>query len=337
MKKQTSTETAAGSVEAAQTVGARFVAFGGGTGMSTLLRGLKKHSDNITAIVAVSDDGGSSGRLRKDYDIPPPGDIRNCLVALCDAGELIEQLFQYRFEETDLKGHSFGNLFLTALTKVTGDFQTALQEANRILRVRGKVLPAAPTKVALIAHHADGSKSTGEKEISRSKSEIVKISLRPEQEPISAELREAIDQAEVILLGPGSLFTSVIPTLLGPDTAARIRASRAYKVYVCNVMTQPGETLDYSVADHIRAIERHVGQGLIDCVLVNTGEIPEALGERYAREGAVPVTIDEEEIDRCGVQLVSRDIGCSQDYVRHDSDRLADAIRTILTQRSRCE
>ncbi|MCA8939219.1 MAG: YvcK family protein, partial [Planctomycetes bacterium] len=219
------------------------VAIGGGTGLATLLSGLKAHTDKILAVCTVADDGGSSGRLRKDFNILPPGDIRNCLVALSDSHELLGRLFQYRFEESDLKGHNFGNIFLAALTRVTGDFYTAVKEANHVLNVRGEVLPATLTKVALVAHHADGSKSTGESLIGAGTGKrIERISLKPEPEPASQEIVEKIEEADLIVLGPGSIYTSIIPNLLIKDVLPAIKRSNAIVCYVCNVMTQPGES-----------------------------------------------------------------------------------------------
>ncbi|MCK6439043.1 MAG: YvcK family protein [Planctomycetes bacterium] len=252
------------------------VAIGGGTGMASLLRGLKEHTDKITAVVTVADDGGSSGRLRKDFDILPPGDIRNCLVALADVGPVLEELFQYRFTESDLRGHSFGNLFLAALTRITGDFSKAVEEANRILNVRGRVLPATLTKVALVAHHSDGTKSTGESLIGRGRGKwIERISLKPEPEPASKEIINAIEGADMIVLGPGSLYTSVIPNLLISGILPAIADAPAIKAYVCNIMTQPGETGGYTAADHVDALLRHATPNMLDFAVFRDG-----LGQR---------------------------------------------------------
>jgi len=305
------------------------VAIGGGTGLSTLLRGLKEHTDKITAVCTVADDGGSSGRLRKDFDILPPGDIRNCLVALSDIGPLLEQLFQYRFEESDLRGHSFGNIFLAALTRITGDFSKAVAEANRVLNVRGRVLPATLTKVGLVAHHADGSKSTGESFIGAGTGKrIERISLKPEPEPVSDEIIEAIAQADLIILGPGSLYTSVIPNLLISNMLPAIADSPAIKCYICNVMTQEGETTGYTAADHVEALMRHATPGLLDFVIVNDGEIEPKMLLKYRQKDSEPVIVDEERLEELSqsLEVVHGDLVNSDNVVRHDSDKLAHIV-----------
>jgi uncharacterized cofD-like protein len=317
------------------------VAIGGGTGLATLLRGLKVHTGKILAVCTVADDGGSSGRLRRDFDILPPGDIRNCLVALSNSGPLLEELFQYRFSESDLRGHSFGNIFLAALTRVTGDFNTAIAEANKILNVRGRVLPATLTKVALVAHHTDGSKSIGESLIGSGTTgkRIQRISLKPEPEPASKEILDGIAAADLIILGPGSVYTSVIPNLLIGGMLPALADSPAIKGYVCNVMTQPGETPGYTASDHAEAVIRHATPGLLDFVVVNTGEISEKMQLKYQAQGAAPVVYDKARMQKLAgdFQVTEADLVNTDNVVRHDSSKLAAAIlvtyREILKQR----
>ncbi|MCA8944751.1 MAG: YvcK family protein, partial [Planctomycetes bacterium] len=212
------------------------VAIGGGTGASGLLRGLKEHTDKLTAIVTVADDGGSSGRFRKEFGMLPPGDIRNCLAALSDAGPVLEKLFQYRFEEGDLKGHPFGNIFLAAMTQVSGDFEQAVKEANRVLNVRGRVLPATTTKISLIAEHSDGSKTTGESLVGKVNKPVKQLSIKPEDVQAGTDVVDAIMQADLILLGPGSVYTSVLPNLLIPEITEALLRTTGVVGYICNIM-----------------------------------------------------------------------------------------------------
>lgn len=306
------------------------VAIGGGTGLATLLRGLKLHTEKILAVCTVADDGGSSGRLRKDFDILPPGDIRNCIAALSNDADLLEKLFQYRFQESDLRGHSFGNIFLAALTRVTGSFNEAVEEACRILKVKGRVLPATLTKTALVAHHTDGSKSTGESLIGSGTRRIERISLKPEPEPASQEILQAIEDADLVILGPGSLYTSVIPNLLIGGILPAMVKSPAIKCYICNVMTQPGETPGYTASDHAEALIRHSTPGLLDFMVVNTGEISEKMMLKYQGQGAEPVVCDDRGFERLSVafRIVRADLVNSGNVVRHDSDKLAEAVMT---------
>ncbi|HOU37167.1 MAG TPA: YvcK family protein, partial [Candidatus Omnitrophota bacterium] len=235
--------------------GPKIVAVGGGTGLSTLLTGLKEYTSNITAIVTVADDGGSSGRIRQQFDILPPGDIRNCLVALADASTMMRDLFQFRFEQgSELAGHSFGNLFITVMTRLTGDFEKAIRETSKVLALRGQVIPSTLSNVVLVASHQDGTVTEGEQKIPRANKPIRNVSLRPEGSEATPEALRAIREADLIVLGPGSLYTSIIPNLLIKDITSAISASRAIKVYVCNVMTQPGETDGYSASNHIKAL-----------------------------------------------------------------------------------
>ncbi|MEE2890426.1 MAG: uridine diphosphate-N-acetylglucosamine-binding protein YvcK [Planctomycetota bacterium] len=270
----------------------RIVAFGGGTGMSCLLAGLREEPVEVTAVVSVSDDGGSSGRLRKDFDIAPPGDIRNCLLALSGQEPLWARLLDYRFEESELAGHSIGNLLITALTRVTGDFDLAIRELNRLLRVRGRVLPANGGKLTLIAHHHDGSKSTGEKQIASSGKSIEFLEARPRILEPADDVGRAIEEADLIVFGPGSLFTSVIPPLLIEGIRTRVIESFAPKVYIANVMTQSGETDDMSLFEHLDALERHVGEKIFDEIIVHDGNFPSELLDNYVRQGSVPVVDD---------------------------------------------
>ena len=306
--------------------GIKTVAFGGGTGMASLLTGLKAYTENITAVVTVTDNGGSSGRLRNDFDIVPPGDIRNCLIALADVDPLIQEVFQYRFHEAEFKGHCFGNLFITVLTRVVGNFRGSIRELNRLLRVKGKVIPAAGNKVSLVAHHPDSTKSTGEVEISQSRQPIERIELRPSPVPMSAEIRQAVEEAELFLFGPGSLFTSVIPNLLLEGLVEAIQQNGSPRVYIGNLMTQPGETDGYCLSDHLRALRRHVGSDFPDCVLAHEGTLPEELIEKYKSSGAEPVAsgLSGEEFSR--VRLIERDFFSGSTTARHDSAKLAQVI-----------
>ncbi|OUU20639.1 MAG: hypothetical protein CBC13_10210 [Planctomycetia bacterium TMED53] len=267
----------------------RLVAFGGGTGMSSLLSGLREQPVDVTAVVSVSDDGGSSGRLRKDFDMAPPGDIRNCLLALSSQEPLWARLLDYRFEESELTGHSVGNLLITALTRLNGDFDSAIREMNRLLRVRGKVLPAIGEKLTLIATHPDGTKSTGEEQIVRSGKAIVKVESRPRVLEPADDVAQAIEDADVLVFGPGSLFTSVIPPLLIEGIRKRVVESNALKIYVANVMTQPGETDHMGLADHLDSLERHADKPIIDHVLVHDGTFTEEMQATYSARGCEPV------------------------------------------------
>lgn len=308
--------------------GPHAVALGGGTGLSTLLRGLKSHSDHLTAIVTVADDGGSSGRLRQEMGILPPGDVRNTLVAMADTEPLLERLFQYRFTRGEgLSGHSFGNLFIAAMTEITGDFQEAIRQFSRVLAVRGQVLPSTLQTVQLRAVFEDGTSVLGESEIPKVRRRIRSVSLVPAGVRAVPEARESIEAADIVVLGPGSLYTSVVPNILVRDLAEALRRTRALRVYVCNVMTQPGETDGYRASDHVRAIVQHSGEPLlVDCVLVNTQHVPAALLERYRAEGACPVEADVAELQRMGLVVVTGPLISLSHVVRHDPVRLAEAV-----------
>lgn len=307
--------------------GPRIVAIGGGTGLSTLLQGVKAYTTNLTAVVTVADDGGSSGRLREEFGMLPPGDIRNCLVALAEAGPLMQQLFQYRFAETSaLQGHSFGNLFLTAMTKITGDFERAIQASSRVLAIRGRVIPSTCERVRLVAEHDDGSVTIGESKISLAQHPVRRIYLEPARPKPTREALSAIREADAIVLGPGSLYTSIIPNLLVDEMAEAIVQSKALKVYVCNVMTQFRETDRFAASDHIRALIGHTNPGIIQLCVVNTKPVPLSLLERYKAEQAFPVEADSARIRALGYQVVAGDVISADNYVRHDPDRLARLI-----------
>jgi len=308
--------------------GPNVVAIGGGTGLSTLLSGLKFYTTNITAIVTVADDGGSSGRLRKELGIIPPGDIRNCIAALSDEDKIITELFQYRFKSgNDLEGHSFGNLFITALMEVTGgDFVKAVRAASSILRSRGTVLPSSPEPMKISAELSDGRIIEGESKIPLAKGRIKRIFCEQNKTPAQEEAIEAILNAELIIFGPGSLYTSIIPNLLIPDLTSAIKRSTAHKVYVCNIMTQPGETSGYSVSDHILALLQHSNDpNLVDVVIANDRH-PERLLQKYREKEQEPILIDADVIQNLGIRLVARNLIKEEDLVRHDPKLLARAI-----------
>jgi len=311
--------------------GPKIVVMGGGTGLSTLLHGLKHYTTNITAIVTVADDGGSSGRLRQEFGMLPPGDIRNCLVALADTEPLMQRLFQYRFaEESTLKGHSFGNLFLTAMTKITGDFEQAIQASSKVLAIRGRVIPSTRTKVCLVAEHEDGSVTTGETNISRADEPIRRIYLEPSGCQPTPEALDAIREANAILLGPGSLYTSVIPNLLVERMVEAIVQSKALKIYVCNVMTQSRETHGYRASDHVRALVTHTNPGIIQLCMLNTEPVPPALIEKYHQEQAVPVEPDIQRIRELGYQVVADNLISTENHVRHDPEKVAKVIMQLI-------
>jgi len=302
---------------------------GGGTGLSVLLRGIKSVTSNITAIVTVADDGGSSGRLREDLGMIPPGDLRNCLVALADTEPLMEKLFQHRFGGSgDLAGHSFGNLFIAAMTEVLGDVEKALKESSKVLAVRGRVLPASTQRVRLVAEMTDGSFVEGESQIPLANKKIKQVHLQPGDVEPGQSVLEAILDADAIILGPGSLYTSVLPNLLVKGVAAALRQTPAVKIYICNVMTQPGETDGYTAAQHVQAIIDHAGPGVIDYVVVNSQEVAQPLKDTYASQGAHPVIPDIEAIEALGVQAVEANIISETNLVRHDPVKLS---RTIIS------
>ncbi|WP_309741661.1 MULTISPECIES: YvcK family protein [unclassified Chamaesiphon] len=310
--------------------GPKIVAIGGGTGLSTLLRGLKLYSANLTAIVTVADDGGSSGRLRRDFGVLPPGDIRNCIAALADEEKLLTELFQYRFEAGDgLSGHSFGNLFLTAMSEITGDLERAVVASSKVLAIRGRVLPATLTDVSLWARLADGRTIEGESNIGGSDGQIVEIGCSPANPPALPAAIAAIEEADYIIMGPGSLYTSVISNLLVPEIAAAIAARQVPRLYVCNIMTQPGETTGYTVADHIESIDRACGHKLFDAVLVQKNPPSAGCLQYYAEENSYPVLLDREDVKQLGRSIFSVNV-MEEDpdtrYLRHNPRRLAKAL-----------
>jgi uncharacterized cofD-like protein len=302
----------------------RIVAIGGGTGLSTLLHGLKRYAlepseAEITAIVTVTDDGGSSGRLRREFDVLPPGDIRNCMVALSEDEALLSQLFQYRFSEgRGLKGHSFGNLFLTALTNLTGDFVQAVKVSSEVLASLGRIYPATNANVVLEAELENGSIVKGETKIGKSRSRIRRIRLQPRHSKPLPETLAAIGDADLITLGPGSLFTSVIPNLLVEGIAPAIQRSRALKAYFVNLMWQPGETIDFRASDHVEAIHLHAGLPLLDVAVVNTRAITARQRRRYAAQKVRSVLNDVDRLAEMGLQVVAADLLASGESVRHD-------------------
>ena len=294
--------------------------------------GLKEYTDHLTAVVTVFDDGGSSGRLRRELGILPPGDIRDCLVALAESEPLMTRLFEYRFQGGGLDGHAFGNLFIASLAGVTGDLESAVKETSKVLNIRGRVLPSAVQDVVLVASFDDGSVIEGESEITRARRRIARVALKPADVAPVPEVLQAIAEAELIVLGPGSLFTSVIPNLLVRGIADAIRANRqARRVYVCNVMTQPGETEGFSASEHVRRLIDQVGPDLFSHVLVNV-ERPRsrAVLARYESEGSIPVEPDLERIRALGIIPVEGDLISEEDVVRHDPEAVAHALMRLL-------
>jgi uncharacterized cofD-like protein len=320
----------------------RVVAIGGGTGLSALLQGLKHYASprraplvDITAVVTVTDDGGSSGRLRREFDVLPPGDIRNCLVALSEDEALLSRLFQHRFQAgLGLKGHSFGNLFLTALTQLMGDFPEAVKASSEVLKITGRIYPATAANVVLEATLEDGTRVTGETNISKSRRTIRTVRLRPRKVKPMADTLAAIDQADLITMGPGSLFTSVIPNLLVEGISAAIRRSPALKAYFVNLMWQPGETMNFTASDHIRAIHKHAGGRLIDCAIVNVAPMQMAARKRYERQQALPVENDLDRIAKMGIKVVSGKLLQESKKVRHDPEQTA-AVAVRLAHEGR--
>lgn len=310
----------------------KIVIIGGGTGLPVLLRGLKQYPVDITAIVTVADDGGSSGRLRDDLDIPPPGDVRNVLAALSDTEPLVEQMFQHRFgQSNELSGHSLGNLILAAMTSITGDFVHAIREMSKVLNVRGKVLPAANQSVVLHAEMDDGSHISGESKIPYSGKKIKRVFLSPSNIKPLSETIGAIRQADLIVVGPGSLYTSILPNLLVPSLGREVCEAKAKKVYVCNLMTQAGETLNYSASDHVKAIYEHLGCAFLDTILVNAEEVPPQMKLRYKEELAQPVHFDVAKLLELGLDVVQEHIMTFEDeYIRHDTKKVANLLYKML-------
>lgn len=319
-------------VMARRSRGPRIVAIGGGTGLPHLLSGLKGYTDKLTAVVTVADDGGSSGRLRRDLNILPPGDLRNCLVALAETEPLMGRLFQHRFtRQGGLSGHSFGNLFIAALTEVTGDFGEAVRASSKVLAISGQVLPVTLDDVRLTATFADGRKVQGESRITGAGGHIQKLTLEPHDARPNPEVLQAIANADAIVLGPGSLYTSILPNLLVPGVAKAVERSGALKVYVCNVMTQPGETDGYSVALHLQALKAQTGLSLVDYVVANTEAPSNEVLRRYAAKDQYPVAVDRDAIEAQGVRLLkARLLENREGLIRHHPGRLARTIIRLI-------
>ncbi len=311
--------------------GPRVVTIGGGTGLSTILEGLKEHTSNITAIVAVADEGGSSGRLREEFGILPPGDIRNCLVSLAEAPQLMRDLFQYRFEEgKGIKGHSFGNLFITALTEVTGSFEEAIEESSKVLAIKGKVIPSSLDRVRLKAQYLDGSIKEGEDKIPKEEKPIKRVWIIPEYAKPNPQAIEAIREAEVIILGPGSLFTSILPNLLIEEiTKAICSRENILRLYICNVMTQHGETDGLTAYDHWEKLIMHTHPNIVNCCLVNCGRLPPHLLFRYSQEKSFPVIPDTYKLREKGILVFEKDVVSRENYLRHDPYKTAREIMGI--------
>jgi uncharacterized cofD-like protein len=319
--------------------GPKVVVIGGGTGTSVILRGLKKYTSNITAIITVADDGGSSGKLREDLGMLPPGDIRSCILALADTEPIMEKLLQYRFQEGSLKGQSFGNLFIAAMNEITGNFEEAVRKTSDVLKVKGTVLPVTLEDIILVAELENGELVRGESQIPKIAMEknmhIKRISIHP---PKAAPLKyslKAIEEADAIILGPGSLYTSIIPNLLIEGLVDGIAKAEALKIYITNIMTQPGETDNYNVMDHVQAILDHSNYSekpILDWIISNNGKIPDYLVEKYKLDGASIVTY-EKEPHKFPYKFITEDlIEVKKHYVRHDADKLAHSIYHLIAE-----
>lgn len=318
--------------------GPKIVVIGGGTGLSTMLRGLKYYTSNITAIVTVGDNGGGSGALREDLGMLPPGDIRNCLLALADTEPIMEDLLQYRFKDGRLKNQSFGNLFLAAMAGISENFEEAVQKMSSVLAVTGKVIPVTLDDMQLMAELENGNKVYGESEIPeeavKQKSKIKKLFIIPEDAEPLDEAVEAIREADAIVMGPGSLYTSVISNLLVKKIRSAVRKSKAYKIYISNIMTQPGETGGFTVSDHLREIKKYGGKEIVDCVIANKEEISEDLKEKYIKENSIQVKADKKKIHDMNVELVLGDlVRVDNGFVKHDTDKLAGLIINTIMEK----
>ncbi|MCL2084448.1 MAG: YvcK family protein [Oscillospiraceae bacterium] len=333
------TDAIPGYIREAHAMGPKIVALGGGTGLSTMLRGLKAVSSNITAIVAVSDDGGSSGYLRHDRSMPPPGDIRNCIMALANTEPFMEQLMNYRFDGGALGGHSFGNLLLAALNGISPSFEDAVARMHEVLAVTGRVMPVTASDVYLEAEFENGAKVLGESKIFNFKKQqgcrIRCVRMVPQNPPALPAALEAITGADMIVVGPGSLYTSVIPNLLVDGVAGAILDSKALKVYVCNVMTQEGESEGYTVHDHVKELAAHSHPNLVQYCLINSSPVPEAILERYEVENAWPIEVDYDALKDDGVELVVRPLlGKQANYARHNPKRLAYELFALFAEKA---
>ena len=319
--------------------GPKIVAVGGGTGLSTMLRGLKKYTKNLTAVVTVADDGGGSGMLRRDIGMPPPGDIRHCMESLANTEPIMQRLLTYRFSDGVLAGQSFGNLILAALNGISDSFDQAVARMSEVLAISGRVLPVTNENVALEATFENGTRVLGESKISAFKKEqdcrIESVRLLPEHPKALPEAVRAIGEAELILLGPGSLYTSVIPNLLVDGIADAVRASDALKIYICNIMTQDGETEGMTASDHVKALLDHSGPGLVDLCLCNSAPVRPGLVERYREEDAAPIVVDRAAIEALGVEAVTRPLASETlNYARHSFARLAEAVMELYNERA---
>lgn len=314
----------------------KITAIGGGTGLSTLLRGLKKYSDNITAIVTVSDDGGGSGKIREEFGILPPGDIRNCILALANAEPAMEQLLQYRFNGGYLQGQNFGNLLIAVMTDMCDGFLNGLKELSNVLAVKGKVLPVSLDNIRLKARLKNGTIVIGESKIPEVQQEenspIEEVFLEPNCARALPEAIEAISNAECIILGPGSLYTSIIPNLLLPEISCAIRKSSARKIYIANIMTQPGESTGYNLADHVNAIEKHGGKGIIDTIIVNNQMPPAEILEKYIQENSIPV-FSQDDYKKMNYELIEGELlDYSIGLIRHNSDKLSRQVVKLIEE-----
>ena len=306
----------------------KVVTIGGGTGLSVLLRGLKKYPLEITAVVTVADDGGSSGKIRSDMIIPSPGDIRNVIAALSDVEPYLEKMFQYRFDSGEVKGHPVGNLMIAAMTDIHGDFSTAVKVMSRILNVRGTVLPTTNDIATLNAVLSDGEIIRGESSITKAGGVIDHVYITPSRVKPNEDVLKAIEEADYIIMGPGSLYTSIIPNLVISKVSEKIRESNAKKIYVCNVMTQHGETDNYTVSDHIVAINKHVEENIFDLVIANSREFDDSILSKYHKEKQEPVKIDQEKIKELGIKLIkNNDVGIvDNNTIRHNADKVSELI-----------
>ena len=306
----------------------KVVTIGGGTGLSVLLRGLKKYPLEITAVVTVADDGGSSGKIRSDMNIPSPGDIRNVIAALSDVEPYLEKMFQYRFDSGEIKGHPVGNLMIAAMTDIHGDFSTAVKVMSRILNVRGTVLPTTNDIATLNAVLSTGEIIRGESSITEAGGVIDHVYITPSRVKPNEDVLKAIEEADYIIMGPGSLYTSIIPNLVISKVSEKIRESNAKKIYVCNVMTQHGETDNYTVSDHIIAINKHVEENIFDLVIANSREFDDSILSKYHKEKQEPVKIDQDKIEELGIKLIkNHDVGIvDNNTIRHNADKVSELI-----------
>ena len=319
--------------------GPRIVTIGGGHGLSALLRGLKQYTRNVTAIVTVADDGGGSGVLRSDINMPPPGDIRNCMQALANTEPVMEQLLEYRFPEGRLRGQSFGNLLLAALNGISGSFDEAVAKMSQVLAITGRILPVTTENVLLEATFENGAAVLGESKIAAEKkaqdSRILRVRLQPERPKAQPDIFDTLRDADLILLGPGSLYTSVIPNLLVDGVARAIRESAAPAVYIGNIMTQDGETEGMTLSDHVSALLDHSCPGLVDICIANCAPVPPELLERYWEEGAEPIRVDREKVEALGVEVVERPmISGSSQYARHSPEVLGRTVMELYEERA---